>query len=201
MTHNWTKTKDLLVAGSTLAFKAFFAVHPIETVRAIGYTWEWGQGQACFYSVANTQKGLEAALADANRYEPVALTPEQAMMKVRWNAGYFPFPAGLTGPNDEMGADWEAEAARLYDLTVKMSDFDTSDEAAYADYGRQYDAFLAELVAICCEALIELSNQGVFSGATQLDFYVGSTDEYGDIIISRDGNVRSQITNQQHIPS
>jgi hypothetical protein len=193
MTHNWTQTKNLLVAGSTLAFKSFFKVHPVETVRAIGYTWEWGQGQACFYAVANTQKGLEAALADADRYEPVPLTSEQAMMKVRWNAGYFPFPAGLTGPNDEMGADWEAEAGRLYELTVKMSDVDTSDEVAYAEYGHRYDAFLASLVTTCCEALAELSNQGVFSGASQLDFYVGSTDEYGEIIVRRDAIVRSQI--------
>jgi hypothetical protein len=193
MTHNLTRIKDLLVAGSLLAFKSFFNIHPIETVRAIGYTWEWGQGRACFYAVANTQKGLEAALADADRYEPVPLTPEQAMMKVRWNAGYFPFPAGLTGPNDEMGADWEAEAARLYEMTVKMSDVDTNDEAAYAEYGRQYDAFLADLVTTCCEALAQLSRAGVFDGATDLDFYVGSTDEYGQIVKERDGRVRGII--------
>lgn len=190
MTHNWSRTKDLLVAGSKLAFKAFFAIHPIETVRSIGYTWEWGQSSACFYAVANTQKGLDASLADADRYEPAPLAPEQALMKIRWNAGYFPFPAGLTGPNDEMGADWEPEAARLYDLTVTMSDIDTDDAVAYAEYSRQYDDFLAQLVSVCCEALAQLSRDHVFEGATNLDFYVGSTDEYGQIVQERDGRVR-----------
>jgi hypothetical protein len=193
MTHNWTQTKDLLVAGSKLAFKPFFKIHPIKTVRSIGYTWEWGQSSACFYAVANTQKGLEAALADADRYEPQPLTPAQAMMKVRWNAGYFPFPAGLTGPDDEMGADWEAEAARLYDMTVKMSDINTDDAVAYAEYARQYDAFLAQLVTTCCEALAQLARDGAFDGAADLDFYVGSTDEYGAVVRERDGRVRGLI--------
>jgi hypothetical protein len=193
MTRNWTQTKDLLVVGSMLAFKPFFKVHPIETVRSIGYTWEWGQGRACFYAVANTQKGLANALADANRYEPVPLTSEQAMMKVRWNAGYFPFPAGLTGPNDEMGAEWEAEAARLYDVTVEMGNVDTSDEVAYAEYGRQHDAFLAELVTTCCETLAQLARDNMFDGTTDLDFYVGSTDESGDVVKERDQRVRGLI--------
>jgi hypothetical protein len=54
-THDWINTRKLLVAGSIPAFKAFFKVHPINEVCAIGYTWEWGQPDAAFYCVANTQ--------------------------------------------------------------------------------------------------------------------------------------------------
>lgn len=193
MTHDWEQTKQRLMAGSMLAFKAFFAVHPIQTVRAIGYTWEWGQGQACFYCVASTQTGLEKAVVDANRYRDVPLSPEEALQVVRWDAGYFPFPAGLTGPNDEMGAAWEAEAARLYDVTVKIRDVDYNDAVAYAEYDRQYTVFLADLVTTCCEALAQLHRDGVFDGGTALDFYVGSTDENGEIVKDRDARVRGLL--------
>jgi hypothetical protein len=119
MRHDWSNTRKLLVAGSIPDFEAFFKVHPLSDVLAIGYTWEWGQLQAAFYAVANTQKGLEEGMISANRYAEPKLLPEQAHETVRWEAGYFPFPAGFTGPNDELGAAWEAEADRLHDLTKK----------------------------------------------------------------------------------
>jgi hypothetical protein len=68
MTDDWKNTGKLLVAGSIPAFESFFKVHPLGDVRAIGYTWEWGQPHAAFYCVANTQKGFEEGIVSANRY-------------------------------------------------------------------------------------------------------------------------------------
>jgi hypothetical protein len=84
-----------LLAGSIPAFKAFFKVHPLNEVRAIGYTWEWGQPTAAFYCVANTQKDLEKGMIDCNRYLEEKLNDADAREEVRWNAGWFPYPAGL----------------------------------------------------------------------------------------------------------
>jgi hypothetical protein len=193
MTHDWSNTRKLLVAGSIPAFEAFFKVHPLSDVRAIGYTWEWGQPQAAFYAVANTQKGLEEGMVSANRYVETKLTPEQAREKVRWEAGYFPFPAGLTGPNDELGAAWEAEADRLHDMTEKMGAIDTGNEEQFAKYSGDYEAFLAELVNVCCGALVDISMTGMFGDFKNLDFWVGSTDDNGDIVRNRDARIRKMI--------
>jgi hypothetical protein len=193
MTYEWHNTRRLLVEGSIPAFEAFFKVHPLSAVRAIGYTWEWGQPQAAFYAVANTQKGLEEGMISANRYVETKLTPEQAREKVRWEAGYFPFPAGLTGPNDELGAAWEAEADRLHDFTEKMGAIDTSNEEQYAKYSRDYEAFLAELVTVCCGALADIAKTGLLGDCKNLDFWVGSTDENGDIVRDRDLRIRKMI--------
>jgi hypothetical protein len=62
MTHDWQQTRQLLIAGSVPAIEAFFAVHPLSELRAIGYTWEWGQSAAAFYLVANTAAGLAQGL-------------------------------------------------------------------------------------------------------------------------------------------
>jgi hypothetical protein len=193
MTHDWNKTRKLLVAGSIPAFQAFFKVHPLSDVLAIGYTWEWGQPQAAFYAVANTKNGLEKGMISANLYAEPKLTPDQAREKVRWEAGYFPFPAGLTGPDDELGAAWEAEADGLHDLTEKMGAIDTRNEEQYAKYSRDYEAFIAELVTVCCGALADIANRGLFGDAKTLDFWVGSTDDNGDIVRGRHLRIKKMI--------
>jgi hypothetical protein len=152
-----------------------------------------GQPQAAFYCVANTQKGLEDGIVSANRYVETKFTPEQAREKVRWEAGYFSFAAGLTGPNDELGAAWEAEADRLHDMTEKMGAIDTSNEEQFAKYSRDYETFLAELVTVCCGALVDISMAGMFGDFKNLDFWVGSTDENGDIVRNRDARIRKMI--------
>jgi hypothetical protein len=194
MTHDWAQTCRLLVAGSIPAFKAFFAQHPLETVRALGYTWEWGQPQAAFYLVANTQAGIENALSDVNRHRSLPLNAVEALETIRWDAGYFPYPAGLTGTVDELGPAWEAEAARLYDMTQTMGAIDTSNEEQYALYSRTYEAFLADLVTTCCEALAEIARGGLLGDVAKIDFYVGSTDENGDIVRDRDTRIRQMIS-------
>jgi hypothetical protein len=143
--------------------------------------------------VANTQKGLEKGMISANIYAEPKLNSEQACEKVRWEAGYFPFPAGLTGPNDELGSAWEAEADRLHDLTEKMGAIDTSNEEQHAKYSRDYEAFLAELVTVCCRALADIAKTGLFGDFKNLDFWVGSTDENGDIVRERDARIRKLI--------
>jgi hypothetical protein len=193
MTHDWSNTRKLLVAGSIPAFQAFFKVNPLRDVRAIGYTWEWGQPQAAFYAVVNTQKGLEEGMISANRYAEPKLTPEQARETVRWEAGYFPFPAGLTGPDDELGAAWEAEADRLHGLTEKMGAIDTSNEEQCAKYSKDIEAFLAELVTVCCGALADIAKTGLLGDCKNLDFWVGSTDDNGDIVRDRDARIRKMI--------
>jgi hypothetical protein len=192
-THDWGLTKDTLIAGSISAFKAFFAVHPIETVRAIGYTWEWGQPQAAFYCVANTQRGLEQGMVECNRYRVDKLNEEQARMEVRWSAGYFSHPAGLVGPSEELGTAWTTEANKLYALTESMRPTDPSDDAQYAVYTENYEAFLASLVSVCCEALAEIAKSGLFENAQQMDFWVGSTDDERDCVRDRDTRVRQLI--------
>jgi hypothetical protein len=188
MTHDWQKTRQLLIAGSVPAIEAFFAVHPLSELRAIGYTWEWGQPQAAFYPVANTAAGLAQGLIDARRYNP-----EADVELIRWNAGYFPYPAGLTGPADEMGADWEAEADRLHAITENMHPADTNDEAQYALYCQNYEQFLRDLVQTCCEALADMALAGLFGDFSQVDFWVGSTDENGDIVKERNTRIREMI--------
>jgi hypothetical protein len=192
-THDWTNTQKLLVAGSIPAFTSFFKVHPITEVRAIGYTWEWGQPTAAFYCVANTQKGLENGMIECNRYLEEKLNDAEALEEVRWNAGWFPYPAGLTGPNEELGAAWEAEAKTLHALTEAMRPADPSNEAQYAEYSQNYRAFLASLETTCCEALAEIAGTGTFDGATDLDFWVGSTDENGDVVRQRNALIRKMI--------
>jgi hypothetical protein len=195
MKHDWSHTRKLLIAGSIPAFQAFFKVHPRETVRALGYTWEWGQSQAAFYAVANTQAGIDAALQTVNRYRTEPLNAAEALETIRWDAGYFPFPGGLTGPNDELGQAWEAEATRLYDITEKMRPSDYNDEEQFALYSRTYKVFLADLVTTCCEALAEIARSGLLGDVSTLDFWVGSTDDNGDIVRDRDVRVRQMITN------
>jgi hypothetical protein len=107
-------------------------------MRAIGYTWEWGQPTAAFYCVTNTQKGLEKGMVDCNRYLIDKLNEAEARQEVHWSAGWFPYPAGLTGPNDELGAAWEAEAKTLHAITEAMNPADPSNEAQYAEYSRNY---------------------------------------------------------------
>jgi hypothetical protein len=194
MTHDWTNTRRLLIAGSITAFKAFFVIHPLETVRALGYTWEWGQPQAAFYAVANTQAGIERALLDINRYrgdEP--LNTAEALEEIRWNAGYFPFPAGLTGPNDEMGGEWDREAAKLHALTEAIRPDDPNNEEHYAAFERNYEAFLALQVTACCEALAEIASGGYLGDFARIDFWVGSTDDNGDIVKDRNTRIRQMI--------
>jgi hypothetical protein len=193
MSHDWANTRKLLIAGSIPAFKAFFAVHPLETVRALGYTWEWGQPQAAFYAVANTQAGIEKALTEVNRYRTEPLNAAEALEKIRWDAGYFPFPGGLTGPNDELGQAWEAEAARLHAITEEMRPIDFTNEKQFALYSRNYEAFLAGLVTTCCEALAEITRTGLLGDFNMLDFWVGSTDENGDIVRDRNTRIRQMI--------
>jgi hypothetical protein len=188
MTHDWQKTRQLLIAGSVPAIEAFFVVHPLSELRAIGYTWEWGQPQAAFYPVANTAAGLAQGLIDARRYNP-----EADVELIRWNAGYFPYPAGLTGPADEMGAAWEVEADRLYAITENMNPTDSSDEAQYALYCQNYGQFRRDLVQTCCEALAEMAAMGLFGDFASVDFWVGSTDENGDVVKERDAQIRQMI--------
>lgn len=192
--HDWTSTQQKLVAGSIPAFEAFFARHPIETVRTIGYTWEWGQPTAAFYCVANTQTGLERALIDVNRYRPEPLNAAAALETVRWEAGYFPFPGGLVGPNDELGVEWDAEAEKLHAMTEAMIAVDHTDAAAYAQYSRKYETFLAALVTVCCQALAEIVAAGHLGEYRSIDFWVGSTDENGDIVKARDARIRQIIS-------
>jgi hypothetical protein len=191
MTHDWQKTRQLLVAGTVPAIKAFFVVHPLSELRAIGYTWEWGQAQAAFYPVANTAQGLAQGAVDASKYHP-----EDAAERVRWDAGYFSYPAGLIGPANEMGADWAAEADRLYGMTQKMMAIDTSDEAQYAAYTQNYEQFLRDLVKTCCEALVDMALTGLFGNFVQVDFWVGSTDENGDIVKERNKRIREMIASR-----
>jgi hypothetical protein len=193
MTHDWQKTRQLLLAGSVPAIEAFFTVHPLSELRAIGYTWEWGQPQAAFYLVANTAKGLEQGIIMASRYS----LPEDPVAEARWDAGYFPYPAGLTGPNDEMGAAWEAEADRLHQMTEAMSPADPSDEAQYALYRQTYQQFLRDLVQTCCEALVEMALTGLFGDFANIYFWVGSTDENGDVVKERDQQIRAMIHDRQ----
>jgi hypothetical protein len=192
-THDWYNRRKLLFAGSIPAFNAFFKVHPISEVRAIGYTWEWGQPDAAFYCVANTQTGLEKGIIECNRYRTEKLNDAEARQEVRWEAGWFPYPAGLTGPVDELGAAWESEADTFHAITEAMRPADPSNEAQYAEYSRSYRAFLASLETTCCEALAEIAGTGLFDGATDLDFWVGSTDENGDVVRERDARIRKLI--------
>jgi hypothetical protein len=198
MNHDWNKTRNLLVAGSIPAFNAFFKVYPLETIRALGYTWEWGQPDAAFYMVANTQAGIDRALPDINRYgQDDPLTPEQGLDEIRWNAGYFPFPAGLTGPNDEMGKAWEKEADALHALTEAMRPADYNNAEQYALYAKNYEAFHASLVITCCEALAEMAKTGLFGNFEKIDFWVGCTDDNGVIVRDRNIVIR-KIIERQH---
>jgi hypothetical protein len=194
MSHDWANTRKLLIAGSIPAFEAFFKVHPRETVRALGYTWEWGQPRAAFYAVANTQAGIDAALQTVNRYRTAPLNAAEALETIRWDAGYFPFPGGLTGPNDELGQAWETEATRLYDITEKMRPSDYNNEEQFALYSRTYEAFLAELVTTCSEALAEIASRGILGDYKQIDFWVGSTDENGYNVKDRNTRIRQMIS-------
>jgi hypothetical protein len=194
MSHDWANTRKLLIAGSIPAFEAFFKVHPLEKVRALGYTWEWGQPTAAFYAVANNQAGIEKALTEVNRYRTEPLNAAEALETIRWDAGYFPFPGGLTGPNDELGQAWEAEATRLYDITEKMRPSDYNDEEQFALYSRTYEAFLADLVTTCCEALAAIASRGILGDYKQIDFWVGSTDENGYIVKDRNTRIRQMIS-------
>ncbi len=197
MSHDWTNTRKLLVEASIPAFKFFFTTHPVETVRAIGYTWEWGQPQAAFYCVATTQAGIEGALLDVNRYRTEPLGPTEALKTVRWDAGYFPYPGGLTGPNDELGPEWAAEASRLHAITEKMMAIDETNDEQYALYSRNYEAFLASLVTACCEALAEIAEAGHLGDFSQIDFWVGSTDENGDIVGDHNTRIRQMIADRR----
>jgi hypothetical protein len=194
MSHDWVKTRKLLIAGSIPAFEAFFKVHPLETVRALGYTWEWGQPTAAFYAVANTEAGTEKALTEVNRYRTEPLNAAEALETIRWDAGYFPFPGGLTGPNDELGQAWEAEAARIHAITEKMRPLDYNDEKQFALFSHNYEAFLSNLVTICCEALAEIARSGILGDYQQIDFWVGSTDHNGDIVRDRNTRIRQMIS-------
>jgi hypothetical protein len=93
-----------------------------------------------------------------------------------------------------LGPVWEAEAARLYDMTQTMGAIDTSNEEQYALYSRTYEAFLADLVTTCCEALAEIARGGLLGDVTKIDFYVGSTDENGDFVRDRDTRIRQMIS-------
>jgi hypothetical protein len=83
MTHDWANTRALLVAGSITAFETFFKAHPIREVRAIGYTWEWGQAQAAFYCVANTEDGPAQGIVNCNHHHEQRLNVVEAYTKVR----------------------------------------------------------------------------------------------------------------------
>jgi hypothetical protein len=191
--HDWNRTRQILVAGSIPVFTAFFGAHPLRSVRAIGYTWEWGQPQAAFYGVANTQKGFEQGLLDCNRHRTEKFSEAEARNEVRWNAGYFSHPAGLGGPDPEFGPGWASEAAKLHALTEAMRPTDMSDDAQYAAYSQHFEAFLAQLVTTCCEALADIARSGLYDKATDLDFWVGSTDDHGDIVRDRDVRIRQMI--------
>jgi hypothetical protein len=121
------------------------------------------------------------------------LTPEEAREKVRWSAGYFAFPGGLIGPDDELGAAWQAEARKLHDLVEKMMAIDFSNEAQYEKYCRDYEAFLAELVVVCCGALADIAKTGLFGDCKNIDLWVGSTNDSGDIVRDRDSRIRQMI--------
>jgi hypothetical protein len=99
----------------------------------------------------------------------------------------------LVSPADELGTQWEQEANKLYALNQQMMAIDTSSEAQYAEYSANYEAFLAELVTTCCEALAQIAQTGFFAGAQDLDFYVGLTDESGDSVCNRDARIRRMI--------
>jgi hypothetical protein len=197
MSHDWNQTRRLLVAGSVPAFKAFFAIHPLQTIRALGYTWEWGQPSAAFYCVANTQAGIEKAMQSVNRYRDPPLGPAEAPETIRWEAGYFHFPAGLTGPNDELGAEWGAEVTKLHVLLEVMRPADINNEEQYAQYARTYEAFLASLVTTCCEALAEIALGGHFGNFDTIDFWVGSTDDNGAVVLDRNARVGQMIADMR----
>jgi hypothetical protein len=41
--------------------------------------------------------------------------------------------------------------------------------------------------------LAEIAGTGTFNGAADLDFWVGSTDENGDVVRERDARIRKMI--------
>jgi hypothetical protein len=131
-----------------------------------------------------------------NRYRQPQLNAADALELMRWSAGYFPegapggrefpYPAGLTGPDDEMGSAWEAEVAALHALTESVRCTDTSDDAAY-------DALLQALVETCCASLIEIAQIGLIGDYQKIDLYVGSTDEHGDVVRDRNAAIKQRL--------
>jgi hypothetical protein len=195
--YDWTHTKARLITGTKSALQMFFASpqainHPARSLRAIGYTWEWGQPQPAFYVIANTAAGLAKGIADTAKYYPED-TLEEVRNRVRWDAGYFPFPAGLTGPSDELGDAWTQEANQMHAFVESLRAKDNSDEAQYAQYCENYERFSAELVDTCCAALVDLTLAGQFADCPDIDFWVGSTDEKGEVVRARDLRIREML--------
>jgi hypothetical protein len=62
--------------------------------------------------------------------------------------------------------------------------------AAYTQNSKQFDR---DLVQTCCEALADMALTGLFGDFSQVDFWVGSTDENGDIVKARNTRIREMI--------
>jgi hypothetical protein len=75
-----------------------------------------------------------------------------------------------------------------------MMDVATNDAIAYEQSGIAYEGFLADLVTACCGALVDIAATGLFGDYTAIDFWVGSTDENGDIVRDRNVRVREMIS-------
>jgi hypothetical protein len=77
-----------------------------------------------------------------------------------------------------------------------MMAIDTSDEVQYAAYTQNYEQFFRDLVQTCCEALADMALTGLFGDFAQVDFWVGSTDENGDIVKERNTRIRAMIADR-----
>jgi hypothetical protein len=87
-------------------------------------------------------------------------------------------------------------AAKLHALAEATRPQDYDNEAQYAAYEQRYTTFLDNLVTTCCKALAEVALGGLFDGAQELDFWVGSTDDNGQIVRDRGARIRQLIAQQ-----
>ena len=164
---DWQKIERVLVDSSEPAIKAFFELHPRESVSAIGYVFELWNCYPSFDLVANTRDYYQRSITEYRRKWPDSDTTDD---EFRWNSGNFQYPACLIIGN-ELGPEWESESERLH---------------ALAAVEEHFDEVHTGIVRICTGSLVALAQRGVFGDFNTIDFIVQEYDDRWSTVKERD---------------
>jgi Domain of unknown function (DUF4303) len=153
---DWDAKAKLLIAESEIAMRTFMVEHDTISLQAVGYWCCVGIGYVSpppFAINANPRAFYETELAKAK-----AAQPDFRDAEMRWNSGYFKYPACV-----ELGA-------AVTEMTTELND-------AVSAGTLTATAVNAGMIDICCRAMADLARKGVFGNPDAIDFVIQTAND------------------------
>jgi hypothetical protein len=151
---DWDAHQRLLIKATDAAVRNFLAEQGQPSLKAIGFWNCVGIGYVSlppFAINANPRAFHQAELAKAKAADP---NLDEAQM--RWDSGYFQFPACI-----ELGTDVVAMVTQL-------------NESANSDLADNVNGQMSDL---CCQAIATVARAGVLGDPAEIDFVIQSAND------------------------